>query len=338
MTKKSSNLAELREFVQSNKNSVCYISSDDPFYIDEAIKEIKSKKLDESFRDFNFDLFYGRETPATQILSIIKTQPFMSSLNRLVIVKQANQLRESDWKTLKPVLENPVSFCFLAFTGQKPDQRKKTIKSAMKTMTHFNFIKPYEGNMGKWSQLIRHFCKKNSLQIRDEGIHLLFQMVGPHLLDLQNEVLKLAQYAGEKKNISLEDIKKVTSKIKPESLFNLTSFIGKQDGPNALLCLSELLEEKETEVGILSMIHRHIRLLRQVIIGRKQGLQGGELAGFSGVHPYYLKDYLSQTQFWNEAKIEDTYQLLCKTDRAIKSSATSSSIFLENLILKACNL
>ena len=106
--------------------------------------------------------------------------------------------------------------------------------------------------------------------------------------------------------------------------------------PKPLICLSELLEDKETEVGILSMIHRHIRLLRQVIIGKKHGLQGGELASFSGVHPYYLKDYLSQIQLWNETKIKHTYQLLCKTDKAIKSSSTSPSLLLENFILKAC--
>ena len=233
MKKKSSTLADVKEFIQSNKGSVCYISSDDPFYIDETLKEIKSKKLDEFSRDFNFDVFYGRETEATQILSAIRTQPFMSSLNRLIIIKQAHQLRDSDWKTLRPVLEEPVSSCFLVFTGHKPDQRKKAVKEAVKSMAHFDFIKPYEGNMGKWTQLIKYFCKKNSLQIQEEGVYLLFQMVGPHLMDLQNEVLKLAQYAGGKKKISVEDIKEVTSKIKPENLFNLTSFIGKQDGPKA---------------------------------------------------------------------------------------------------------
>ena len=60
----------------------------------------------------------------------------------------------------------------------------------------------------------------------------------------------------------------VTSKIRLQNIFDLTDAIGKKNESQALLCLARLLESGQNEVGMTAMIHRHIRLLRQTMIGK----------------------------------------------------------------------
>ena len=332
MKAQNSSLTDIKDFIDNDRGSLCYLSGDDPFFKEEAMGFIKGKKLDEASRDFNYEVFYGHETDMGQVLGTIKTLPIMAK-NRLIIIQQAHQLRDADWKTLTPVLVKPVLSTFLVFTGDKPDKRKKSIKEAMKSMTHFHFSKPYEKEFPKW---IKSICKKHSVKIEEDVPDLLLQVVGSSLMDIRNEILKLGHYVGKDGKVSIADVMAVTSKIKFQSVFDLTDAIGKKNQAKALLCLADLLETGQNEVGIIAMIHRHIRLLRQIMRGEKQGLHHRELASFAGVHPFFLKEYLSQTQFWNERKVQKTYNILCDTDRAIKSSSLSSHIWLENLILQTC--
>src|SRR5690606_18552292 len=111
---------------------------------------------------------------------------------------------------------------------------------------------------------------------------------------------------------------------KLQSVFDLTKAIGKNDQARALMCLAQLLENGQNEVGIMSMVHRHIRLLRQTKQGEQQGFSGRDLSTFAGVPFFYLNEYTSQARMWSERKIEKTYKVLCDTDRALKSSPVSS--------------
>ena len=251
----------------------------------------------------------------------------------MVIVKQAHQLRESDWKALNPILLKPVPSTFLIFVGNKPDKRKKIIKEILKSVTHFHFASPYEKEFPKW---IRFICEKHSVEIEKEVPGLLLEIVGPSLIEIQNEILKLDYYVGKNRKISATDVITVTSKIRLKNIFNLTEAIGKKNLSQGLLYLEELLNSGQNEVGITAMVHRHLRLLRQTIIGKKQGFHNRELASFAGVHPFFLREFLSQVQFWNERKIKEAYKLLCNTDRELKSSNLSNHIWLQNFIIKTC--
>ncbi len=332
MKAKNSSLTDIKNFIDLNQGNVCYLSGDDPFFTEEATDFIKDKKLDESSRDFNYEVFYGHETGMGHILNIIRTFP-ITAKERLVIIRQAHQLRDTDWKILSPILIKPVSSTFLVFTGDKPDRRKKIIKKILESMTHFHFTRPYEREFPKW---IKSICKKHSVEIEPDVPDLLLQIVGPNLMDLKNEILKLGHYTGRNKKVSPPDVMTVTSRIKLQNIFDLTDAIGRKDQARALLCLADLIENGQNEVGIVAMVHRHIRLLRQTIIGQKKDLPHRELASFAGVPPFLLKEYLSQTRFWSEQKIKKTYNLLCDTDRALKSSPLSNHIWLEHFIIQTC--
>lgn len=325
-------LLDLKNFITLNKGTVSYLSSDEDFFLEEGIEYVKSEKLDEASKDFNYDVFYGRETETSKVFDIIETLPMMST-HRLVIWRRAHELKEKDWELLIPLLENPVPSTFLVFVGDKPDGRKAITKKVTKSLTHFHFAKPYDREFPQW---VKYICKKHGQKIDDDAIHLLMQIVGPNLLEIKNEILKLGQYVGQGKKITASDVMHVASRIKLQNVFDLTDAIGKNDQARALMCLADLLEDGQNEVSILAMVHRHIRLLRQTKLGESQGYNGRDLSSFAGVPHFFLKEYTSQARLWSDRKIEKTYKVLGDTDRALKSSPVSSHIWLENFIMQTC--
>ncbi len=333
MAIQKSSLLDLKNYITLKKGTLLYISGEEEFFIEEAIQFIKAQKINESLKDFNFDLFYGREAEASRIFDIIETLPMMTD-TRLVMVRRAQDLKDQDWKILSPALLKPVPSTFVVFIGDKPDSRKSFFKDYFKSVTHFHFSKPYDSEFPNW---LKYICKKQNLNIEGDAIQLLLQIVGSNLLELKNEIIKLGQFIGDRKTITANDVMTVASRIKLQNVFDLTDAIGKSDQARALMCLADLLEDGQNEVSILSMVHRHIRLLRQTRVGEQQGFSGRELSTFAGVPHFFLKEYMNQARLWSERKIERTYKVLNETDRALKSSPVSSHIWLENFILQTCS-
>lgn len=332
MAQQGTSILDLKNYITLKKGSLVYLSSDEEFFIEEAIEHIKKEKLDEASKDFNYDVFYGKETEIGRIFDIAETLPMMAN-QRLIIWRRAQELKDKDWTTLMPLFENPVPSTFLVLVGDKPDSRKNVTKELFKHISHFHFAKPYDKEFPQWVQYI---SKKYGLNIENDAIHLLMQIVGPNLLEIKNEILKLGQYVGKGNPITSSDVMHVASRIKLQNVFDLTDAIGKSDQARALMCLADLLEEGQNEVSILAMIHRHVRLLRQTKMGAQNGYTGRELSNYAGVPHFFLKEYMNQSRLWSERKIEKTYKVLCDTDRALKSSPISSHIWLENFIMQTC--
>ena len=86
MAQRKVSLMDLKSFLSLKKGNIVYLSSDEDFFVEEAVEHIKQVRLDEASRDFNYDVFYGRETEISKVFDVIETLPMMAS-NRLVIIR-----------------------------------------------------------------------------------------------------------------------------------------------------------------------------------------------------------------------------------------------------------
>jgi DNA polymerase-3 subunit delta len=89
-------------------------------------------------------------------------------------------------------------------------------------------------------------------------------------------------------------------------------------------------------VGVVSLIHRQIRILSAIYEGKKAGMNGARLAQKVGVPEFFMKQYLEQSRQWDKEKLVSAVRALQETDRALKSSPVASHIWLENFILRTC--
>ncbi|MEN0059977.1 MAG: DNA polymerase III subunit delta, partial [Bdellovibrio sp.] len=195
------------------------------------------------------------------------------------------------------------------------------------------FKKPYENQIPSW---IHYIAQSLGLTISNEGIHLLHKLVGHHLTEIEAELKKLGEFAGARR-IEKTDVEQVVSRSKEENVFDFTKAIGENDRVKALEHLVHLLDQGQSEIGIVSLVARHVRILLSLKKGMDEGLHGAKLAHYAQVPPYFLEGYLEQVRLWTAKKLEQTLVVLAETDRALKSSPLSSHIWLENMVLKTCH-
>ena len=71
------------------------LHGEEEFFINEALFLIEKAALGDMGRDFNFDSFHAKETPASNILDVAETLPMMAQ-RRMVIVRDADKWAEAD--------------------------------------------------------------------------------------------------------------------------------------------------------------------------------------------------------------------------------------------------
>ena len=324
----------LNENIKKGKfERLYFLYGDEQFLIDEALKNLQDAVLGDSIRDFNLNVFYGGDASAETIRDAIETLPMMAP-QRLVVIKEAQELSEKEWTALEPVIDSPVDSTVVICVANKVDKRKKYIKRFQEKGSVIEYKRPYDNQVPDW---IVNISKRHKLKLSQEVVEVIHQVVGSNLTDVNSELLKLSQFLGEKNTPTVEDILSVMSRARVDTVFDLTDAIGNNDRARALDCLVNLLDHGQNEVGVLALISRHMRILKTVREGQREGLQGAKLSSRAGVSPYFMKQYLEQAKNWSDSKIEQTFAALLDTDRALKSSPVSSHIWLENFIVRTCN-
>lgn len=325
-------LRKLQQRLESADPAPLYLLvGDEPFLIQEALQALKYKCLDSGTQDFNLDVF-DLETPIGNVKDAVEMLPMMST-RRLVILRGVEDLKEKDWEILYPLFERPVESTVFVMTCEEIDRRKKTFKKLQEVSVVVELKRPYENQLAIW---IDYLAFRHELKVSRDASQLLKQFVGVNLTELNNEIEKLKSYLGERKEIEAKDVLNVVSQTRIDRIFDLTDAIGRRDCALALQSLANLLDQGQNEVGVLSMITRHIRILANLREGQREGLSGTRLSAKAGIPQFLLSQYQSQVAKWNEDKISQTYQALQDTDRALKSSGLPSHVWLENFILKTC--
>lgn len=314
---------------------VYFIFGDEPFLIEQCVSRFKYSMLDENSVDFNYSLFYAADTNVQDIKDAVETLPVFNP-KRLVIVKNSHELKDSEWSELESLFKNPVDSTVFVLLADKVDKRKKHFKTLIDSADAIEYKKPYDNEVPRW---INYYAQEYGLKLNQAANHRLHKLVGNNLSEIYAQLEKVKTYLGDSKtSVDVEDINNVVSNSREESVFDFTKAIGKKDKVLALEQIITLLDQGQNEIGVVSLLARHMRILHTVRMGMDQGVGGSKLANMANISPYFIDDYCDQAKNWSVKKLEDSLVLLSQTDKALKSSPLSAHIWLENLVLKACTM
>ncbi|UXR64066.1 DNA polymerase III subunit delta [Bdellovibrio bacteriovorus] len=320
-----------RDLEKGQTAPLYFLFGEEPYLLNQSVERFKYAVLTEGAVDFNYSLFYASDADVVSVRDAVETLPMMAA-RRLVILKEAQELTDKEWAELEPLFESPVDSTVFVILASRVDKRKKQIRLLLDKADCVEFKKPYENQIPSW---INYIAQSLGLTISNDAILLLHKLVGHHLTEIEGELKKLGEYVGERR-IEMADVAQAVSRSKEENVFDFTKAIGENDRVKALELLVHLLDQGQNEIGIVSLVARHVRILLTLKRGMEEGLHGAKLAHFAQVPPYFLESYLDQARLWTAKKLEQTLVVLSDTDKALKSSPLSSHIWLENLVLKTC--
>jgi DNA polymerase-3 subunit delta len=198
-------------------------------------------------------------------------------------------------------------------------------------------------------------------EITQEALAELIQRVGPHPRQLDNEVEKLALYAGEKKLIELEDVTAICTRNKMARAFALGDALGDRDLPRLLRCLDEELWEvkldpQRSEIGLLYGLISKVRamlLLKEMLregwikpdhdyksfkaqLGRVPSDQLPTDRRFNplAINPYVLFKALPQARRYSEQELIAAMELLLHCNQRLVSSSLEESLVLQQTLVQ----
>lgn len=311
-----------------------FFFGEEPYLIQQAVNYLKVCALHDGAADFNYSSYYAADADLGAVRDEVETLPMMAS-RRVVILREVQDLSDKEWELLEPLFQSPVESTVFILVGSKIDKRKRIMKLLLEQAQHVEFRRPFENQIPGW---IRHICKGHGLSITDEAVQLLHRLAGNHLSEIESEVKKLADFLDERKDVEIEDVAQCVSQKREENVFELTEQIASNDRVNALIQLVRLLDQGQSEMGIVALVARHMRILLAIKQGEAMGFAGQKLAHHAQVSPYFLPDYLKQSRLWTPKKLESSLLVLAETDKALKSSPLSAHIWLENLVYRTCAL
>lgn len=313
-------------------NSLYFVIGTESFFISEIKQRFITKFLkDSSSSDFDHDQLSANDNSMLALLSKLDTLPAIAS-KRLIFCYDCSKFSAEDWLALNSSFSQNMSHVCLVCFFDKKDARKKHFKQLQYTELQALQLKSWD--LDPWLKYLSH---KHQLQFSFSSKQLFKELAGNKLADIQIELKKLKLYIGSgKTKVTDQDVLACSSRLKIESIFELTEAIGFKNAPVALKCLTNLLLDSENEIGIMLMLARHIRILSAIKDISDDKLSPAQMAQKAGIAPYFLNKYIKQSQIWSKKQIHQSIEILYETDKALKKAPLSSKLCLENFILKTC--
>jgi len=332
--------------LKKNKLKKVYLLYGNERYLkDWFLLEIKDKYINKSFETLNYIYLDGKENSLTEIINACETLPFMSE-KKIVVVedkyyftsgKSENANEEEELSNYLLNLNDATSLIFIE-KGDKIDSRKRIVRKIKEIGSVLHLTKLKEEELHSWIKNI--FIKQNK-KIHNREIAYFIQASGyfestinKTLYDLENEIIKISNYLGNRNEVTIEDIDKITVKTLQNNIFKLVDSIGQKKGDVALSILNEMLLENEPLQVILHMIIRQLRLLMMAKLLIEKGYGHGTIAQKMKVHSFVAQKLVSQSKNFTLEELKNGLEEGLKVDTDIKKGRIESKLAVEVLIVK----
>ena len=314
---------------------VYFFCGDEPYYIDLLEDFIAENSLEPHEKDFNFSMFYGKDADPVTILNDAKQYPAFAE-KRVVIVREAQEIKIKDWELFDKYLENPVTSTILVFSHKNKtlDKRTKIAKTIEKQTVYFESKKITEDALPNW---ISGYVKKKNFKINNEAIQVLAENIGNDLSRIANEMDKLSVMLGDQAEISPEIIEKYIGISKEYNVTEFNKAVITRDFSKAMKMV--LYFEKNPKAGpliqILAFLYGHFSKL--LVVQSTSDLRAAsEAMGFKG--GWMPDDLKTGARYYNIEKTRNNIHLLCEYDAKAKglyaTGNNSDADLLKELVYK----
>lgn len=312
--------------------ALCYLYGEEPFLVDRAARLLLDKAVDQSLKDFNYNVFYGGESKGLDILDTALTLPMFAE-RRAIWVKRAESLSAAACEMLLSYVQNPAAGTCLVFTGTKIDQRKKFFSELKKHGVVVEFKRVYEN---KLAAFIQGESALHGKPMDSAAADLLSFLIGNNLQELSSQIEKLAVFSGSRPRITMDDVRTIASSSKAFTVFELARYLCIRDLQNALKSLDTLFRNGEETPMMIGALSRHFRQLWRVreMLDRKAAKS--DICREAGINPYFLDDMILQAKNFAREDLREIFSELYRCDLASKTGGGQPYTLMHGIVVGIC--
>ncbi len=326
----------VKNIQQKQFEKIYFLHGEEPFFIDEITDAIVEHAMDDSERDFNQSILYGKECDAPALIADAKSYPMMGE-RRLVIIKEAQEFK--DIESLESYFANPIdtTIFVVCYKYKKFDTRKKLIKLAGSNGLVFLSEKIRDYKIVDW---ISGYAKSMGYQISPKAAMLLGEFLGTDLSRIVNELEKLSILIEKGTVINEVHIEENIGISKDYNFFELTNAFAERD----YLKASKIVHffDKNPKLGsIIPVVSHlfgfHLKLMR---LHFSKDKSPAALASSLGVAPYFVAQHLAAAKIYNPKKLAENIAILQEYDlksKGIENASSTDGELMKEMIYRLMN-
>ena len=305
-----------------------FLISGDPFLRDQKAKALAAeieKKAQGPLTQQTYDL---DETPLEAVLSAARTLPFFSS-GQIFYVQGAGSLKSPDIAILTAYLEHPTPQTTLIFGADEikgASEFQQLIKSKGQLI-----LLTKEETRGAGAAFIQQKLARYQKVITPGAKARLLAMCGDAVMFLDTMLERLAQFAGDQKEIDEDMVTRFEENWTEMDVFKLTSALVDRDPARALKVFRDLIEFYEADlISLVGILHWQLRQLWQAAMFLKDGTSEREICSKLRMPPGRLAALKRFPVGRLEAAVEALYQI----DRKTKTGQAEGISGVESWLLE----
>ncbi len=317
---------------------VYWLEGEEVYFIDQLTNHAEHHILNESEASFNLTVFYGKDANWADIINACRRYPMFAE-RQVVLLKEAQHMREKDLEKLEPYIDNPMpsTIFIVAYKEKKLDGRKKFSKLIQEKGVLFSTKKISENKLNEW---IEQLIMQKGYKTTPKALALLADHTGNDLSRIAHEVDKLAVNLGKRQTISENDIEQYTGISKEFNAFELQSALANKDLPKAIRIIRyfEANPKAAPIQMILPLLYSFFSKTFTVLGCRTTDEKA--IAAQTGITPYFVKDYIRAARLYSQSGVEKTLLLLHQYNLkslGIGDNGTEDAALLKEMVVKIVN-
>jgi len=308
-----------------------FMYGEEDFLLERSVQRLIGKLVPPDIRDFNFTQYFGKECRAEQVIENAMTLTMFAG-RRVILVKRAEELPADALELFTEYLRAASPECCIVFQAAKIDLRRKFFAELKKADLLVEFKKLRDENLPGF---VRKEAESSGRSIDPEAAELLVYYTGNNLRELVSQIEKLASFIGDRKKITVTDVREIASDTKIDTVFELANALGSRDLARSHRQLQTLLRDTDAPYMLVGALARHFRqlcLIREML-ERKVGRS--EISKSLKINPYFLDGMLGQARRFRLDEFEGIFSQMHDIDVGIKSGGRQTTL-LEMLLYTVC--
>ena len=293
------------------------LHSEHPILIERVLAALRDAVVPPAARGFNYDTIESKPT-GQRIALLAQTLPMMAQ-RRLIYVRDLSAMSADDAEPLLSYLARPNPSTVIVAQVTKLDKRIKLYAQLSKK--GFLHVLEAPRQLAPW---LRSEAKQRGVTLEPAAVTRLIDAVGDDLSRLALTVEQLGLYAAGRA-VTSDDVDDLVADTRERTVFELTDAIGAGDRPRALAAVAALCDQRESAVGVIVMLARHVRQLAMVYTLRQTNVPRPSWGQLLGVPPFVVDKLIAQSRGYSQAALAAATQRLANADRALKGDITLTS-------------
>jgi DNA polymerase-3 subunit delta len=262
---------------------------EESFLVARALRVLRSRLIPEgrpgTWRTLWGDEEGGRLGAALEDLA----SPPLFGGPQVLVIRQADALREDDQSALLAVLERPTSGGCLVLVARMADQRRRVFAACVRAGAAHAFP-PLSDPRAAVPWVLR-LARESGSEMTAPAAEELVERSGTDLGVLAGEVEKLALTAGPGRRIEPAHVRAVVASVRGHQVEEMTDRLARRDLAGAALALRRLLAEGEPPLRLVAFLAANLRRGLHVAELKEAGRSDDAIARELGMPPWLVARY-----------------------------------------------